>query len=174
MVESLAPASAGSGFLLGLDLDVVFEQGAFGHDAGLEVSPQGDQKLARQGNDPDLAQARAAASEAGLVPLRQGTLRLETQPGPGELDRHPAHPPVARLVDAELAAQLPALVGGRCEPRQGADLLAVTEVAPGEELHRVEPGAVQADPAQLHQLPNLRRRSIPGLPDELPPFARQG
>ena len=40
------------------------------------------------------------------------------------------------------------------------------EVPPAEELHRVEPGPVHADPAQLQQLPDLRHRGIVGFPNQ--------
>ena len=124
MVESLAPAS-GMGFLLALDQDAVLEQSAFGYDTGFQIAPEGDQQLARQGDDADFAHARAASGEARLVPSRQGTVRLEAQPGPSEFDGHPGHASVPGLVDAEFAAQLPALVGGGGEACQGPDLPAV-------------------------------------------------
>src|SRR5262245_42848245 len=56
--------------------------GAFGHDAGFEEAPQGDQELARQRDDADPSQTTTASPEPSLVPARERTPRLEAQPAP--------------------------------------------------------------------------------------------
>src|SRR5207249_4344963 len=113
------------------------------------------QKLARERDDPDLAQPLTAVAEATFVPLRQCALRLEAKPAPGDLDRHRAHVAIAGVTHPLLAFGLPALEGRWCEPRQATDLLAIAKLAPAEELHPVQPRAVDPDSAQRVHLSHL-------------------
>ncbi len=53
-----------------------------------------------------------------------------------------------------------ALVWGGCESRQGADLLAVAELSPAEELKPVGEGCSETDALQPVELPNLVEASI--------------
>src|SRR5262249_33792883 len=64
-----------------------------GDFAVLQIFPQGNQELSRQGHHADLAAAAVADAEASHVPTRQLTLRLPTQPAPGQLHQQPAQPP---------------------------------------------------------------------------------
>jgi hypothetical protein len=48
-----------------------------------------------------------------------------------------------------------ALMGQGCQSGQGADFAAIVEGPPGEELHHIEPGTVDADASQLQQLAYL-------------------
>src|SRR5438445_1662112 len=58
------------------------------HHAVPHESPQGDQKLARQGHDHGLASA-AGVLGAGSEPLRQGAVLLEHEKSPRQLDHAP-------------------------------------------------------------------------------------
>src|SRR5215468_7198608 len=119
--------------------------GAFRHDARLEEVPQGDQQLARQRDDPNPSQATTRSPEPSLIPAGERTPRLEAQPAPCDLDRHAANQAIAVTSDPLLAALVPALVRRRRESRERAQLLAIAEAPPAEELHHVQPRAVRAD-----------------------------
>src|SRR5262249_11336049 len=67
---------------------------------------------------------------------------------------------IAGLAHSLFTLRLPALEGRRRKPGQRAYFLAVAKLAPAEELHRVQPGAVRADPAQRVQLPHLLQHRI--------------
>ncbi len=62
-----------------------------------------------------------------------------------------------------------ALVRRVGEPGQPADFASVAEVAPGEELHDEQPGAVRADPAQLDEAPHLGDSGVVADPQECRP-----
>src|SRR5215475_12893157 len=72
--------------------------------------PQGDQKLARQGHDHGLARA-ARVLGAGSKPLRQGTVLLEYEKSPRQLDHASPNARVARTRQPFLPAFCAALVG---------------------------------------------------------------
>ena len=119
---------------------------------------------------PILRRRLLPCPKRAFVPLRQLTLRLEAQPAPGDLDRHRAHVAVARVAHSLLAIRLPALEGRRREPGQRADLLAIAELSPAEELHPVQPRAVDADPPQLVQLEHLLEHRIRRRAQQLTPL----
>lgn len=56
---------------------------------------------------------------------------------------------------------------------QGADFLPVSEVPPAEELHYEQPRAVDPDPPERHQLPDLPQGGVVRLPEEPPTLALQ-
>src|SRR5262245_20566730 len=124
-LESFPPSSGVSA-----DPRLRFQHRSFGRDAGLEETPQCNQEFARERHDPDLAQSLAAVPEATLVPPRQCTLWLKSQPAPGDLDRHRAHMAVARFAHPLLALRFAALEGRRRETRKSADLLSIAKLAP--------------------------------------------
>lgn len=87
--------------------------GSFGHFAGLQVPPQGDEQFASERDDSDPSKAATPAAEALLVPERQPALGLEAQPAPSDLDRQMAYQLLACLADSLIAALLAALVRRR-------------------------------------------------------------
>src|SRR5919109_967876 len=137
------------------------------HGARLKVAPERDQELPRERDDPDPAQAAAPLAEALLIPAREGTRRLIPQPRPGDLDRHRADVPVPRLGDPLLVRQIPALVRRGREPRQRAHFAPVVEGAPAEELHHIEPRALEPDRAQGQEPSDLRHGRIGASAQEL-------
>src|SRR4051794_14208915 len=99
------------------------------HGPVLEVSPERDQELSRQGHDHDLAQAPARAAQAVVEPARERATGLVAQPHPGEFNERRAQPPVAVLADPLLAVRAAAAVGCPGQPRVGAERAGVAEPA---------------------------------------------
>ena len=56
-----------------------------GNDAIFQVTPQGDQELASQGDDADLAETFAALAKALIEPAGQLAVGLIAQPAPRDL-----------------------------------------------------------------------------------------
>ena len=142
-----------------------FEGGALRQLTAFQVMPERDQQLARQRDDADFMESRAAGAEALLVPLAEGAVGLKAQPAPGDLDRHGPHQGVAGLADTLFMILAAALKGRGRQPGQRADLAAVMEVAPAEELHDVEPGGVLADALEPQQLAHLDHAGVLRLAD---------
>src|SRR3954454_21822168 len=103
------------------------QDGAGGDEAGLDVAPQGDQELPRQGHDRDPPDPALGGPDPGREPLAQGALRLEAHPQPGELDHHPADPRVAGLAHALLAAGVAARERARHQAGVGRHAAPVRE-----------------------------------------------
>src|SRR3954454_17661352 len=99
------------------------------HGPVLEVSPERDQELSRQGHDHDLAQAPARATQAVVEPARERATGLVAQPHPGEFNERRAQPPVAVLADPLLAVRSAAAVGLSSQPGVGAKRAGVAEAA---------------------------------------------
>src|SRR4051794_7456658 len=99
------------------------------HGAVLNVSPERDQELSRQGHDHDLAQAPPRAAQAVVEPARECTTRLVAQPHPGEFNERRAQPPVAVLANPLLAVRAAAAVGRPGQPGVGAKRAGVAELA---------------------------------------------
>src|SRR6266704_5664545 len=115
----------------------------------MHESPQGDQKLARQGHDHGLTSA-AGILGAGSKPLRQGAVLLEHEKSPRQLDHASSNPSVARTGQSFLAALLPALVGRASEagiPRYGPS---VAHVSRQHLLHQ-HVGRLDANPDHARQ-----------------------
>src|SRR5213593_1195954 len=144
-----------------------FEHGALGHDARLEIPPERNQQLAGEGDDPDPPHATAPVPEAGMVPARQGALRLPAQPRPRDLDRHRPDESVPGLRDPLLALQVAALIRRGREPGEAAHFAPVGKLPPAEELHHVQPRALQADRPQGEELTDLPDREIGARVQEL-------
>src|SRR5271168_5487708 len=87
---------------------------AIWHHALSHEPPQGDQKLARQGHDHGLA-STAGVLGAGSKPLRQGTVLLEHEKSPRQLDHASPNSSVARTRQPFLPAFCAALVGRTSE-----------------------------------------------------------
>src|SRR5919199_4983952 len=71
------------------------QDGAGGDEAGLDVAPERDQKLPRQGHDRDPPDAALGGPDPGHEPPAKGALRLEAHTQPGQLDHHAPHPRVS-------------------------------------------------------------------------------
>src|SRR4051795_5506594 len=99
------------------------------HGPVLEVSPERDQELSRQGHDHDLAQAAPRAAQAIVEPARERATGLVAQPHPGEFNERRAQPPVAVLADPLLALCPTAAVGRPGQPGVGAKRAGVAEPA---------------------------------------------
>ena len=125
-----------------------FETGAFREGSLVEVLPEGYQQPAGQSDDSNPAGAAVAPGQAFLVPPTELTLGLVTQPFPGNLDRHGADIAVAGFANALFSAALAAREGGRGQASQGADFPRIVEIAPGKELHHVQPGGFDSNPLQ--------------------------
>jgi hypothetical protein len=82
---------------------------AIWHHAFAHQSPQGNQKFACQGNDHGLA-GTAGILGTGSKPLRQGTVLLEHEKSPRQLDHASADSNVARTRQSFLPASCTALV----------------------------------------------------------------
>ncbi len=76
-----------------------FEGGPLRQLTAFQVMPQRNQQLARQRDDANFMESRAAGAEAFLVPLAQGAVGLKAQPAPRDLDRHGPNQGVARFAD---------------------------------------------------------------------------
>ena len=63
-----------------------FHERSFRQHAGVQVAPQRDQQLARDGDDADPPLPRAAGCEARPTPASERTGRLSTDPARGEFD----------------------------------------------------------------------------------------
>src|SRR5439155_24023862 len=109
-----------------------------------EILPQGDQEFARHRDDADLAHPATAARKPGLVPAREGTVRLVAQPAPGEVDRERADVAIAGARDPLLVLDITTLVVRGHQPRERTDLAAIVE-GPPEKLHHVEPRRLGPD-----------------------------
>ena len=111
------------------------------HFTSFQVAPQRDQELASQGHNTNATHATVAVTKALLIPLAQSTVRLETQPGPGDLDGNGSNVTITGFVNALFAIAVATLIGGGGQPGQRSDLAAIAELTPTK-------GAV----------PNFRRR----------------
>src|SRR4051794_32069044 len=136
------------------------------HGPVLEVSPERDQELSRQGHDHDLAQAPARAAQAVVEPARERATGLVAQPHPGELNEGRAKAPVAVLADPLLAVRPAAAVGRSSQPGVGAKRAGVAEPAHeglvdqhGRSLHADAP---QAREVLDHLLRPPRRLALDG------------
>src|SRR5215831_657529 len=80
-----------------------FQDSSLWQDSCLHEPPERDQQLTGQGYNAQLAQP--------------GTGRLETAPGPGNLDRHGPDMPIARFGAPQFAPGLATLILGRSQAR---------------------------------------------------------
>src|SRR6516165_2454186 len=123
-----------------------FQDSPLREDPCLYEAPERDQELTGEGHNPELAQPGTARPKPALIPLREGTVRLEATPGPGDLNRHRPDMPIARFGDPQFTARLPTLRGCRGQASQRAHLLGRLEVPPGKKFHDIQPGAIHANP----------------------------
>src|SRR6202165_1938400 len=102
-----------------------FEDGAVGHDAALDVAPQGDEQLAGECDDHGALEASGGDADAGMEPACEGSVGLAAEPEPGELDGGMPGSSVAGLADALLAMGGAAGEGGRVEAAIGGELATI-------------------------------------------------
>lgn len=150
-----------------------------GDEAEFEIAPEGDQDCSSQGDNADAADTTGAGGEAFLVPAGKLAVWLEVEPVPGDLNGHTCTAlraaqcrcgpdvAIAGFVEAKLARAIAALGGSWCEAGESSELLGVAELAPGEEFHGVEPGAVLSDPVETHELACHLNTGSGGCPQEL-------
>ena len=132
-----------------------FEERSCGHGARFQVTPECNQQLASQGHNPDLAQTGVALAKPPLIPLTKLAFGLVPQPAPGNFNGHGSDKSVSGLFDPLIFASISALIGCIGQARTGADFPAVAKVSPAEELHHEEPGAVDTNAFEAHQLADL-------------------
>ena len=98
------------------DMDGGFESCAVRHDSRLDEPPQGNEQRAREGDNPNPAQAAPAVGEALRIPLRQRTRGLKAHPPPSTLDGQRANVIVSGLGEAALIGRVSARIGGGVRP----------------------------------------------------------
>jgi hypothetical protein len=135
-------------------------QSSFRKDSGFQIVPERDEQLPRERHDPDLPHATVAFPKLPLVPPRQRAPRLKAQPRSRGLNRERADPPVPRFRDPLLVLEIATLVVRVGQAGETTDLATIPELAPGEEFHHVQPGAVDAHAAELVELPDPSNRRI--------------
>src|SRR6266436_182833 len=131
------------------------------HHAVPHESPQGDQKLARQGHDHGLASA-AGVLGAGSEPLRQGAVLLEHEKSPRQLDHAPPNPRIPGSRQAFLAALLPALVGRASEARITRYGASIAQVSRQHLVHQ-HVGRLDANAHHTRQQAHHGMRSLAGF-----------
>src|SRR3954470_1514435 len=143
------------------------EHCALGHQAGLEVAPQREQQLPRQGHHHDPLDPSLQAPDPPHEPGAQRALGLVAQPQPGELhDRRPGAR-VAGPAEALVAAGSAAPVRARRQADVGGELPPVREAAV-EHLVAEHGRDLGTDPLQS------RQRRDPGGPPALLAGLRHG
>ena len=132
-----------------------FEVRSFGHGARFQVTPEGNQQLTSQGHNTDLALAFTAMAKAPLIPLTELAFGLIAQPTPSNFNGHGSDKSVSGLFDTLIFAGISTLIRCVGQSRTGTDFPAVAKGSPAEELHHEEPGAVDPNAFEAHQLADL-------------------
>src|SRR4051794_23889247 len=151
-----------------------FQNSSVRNHSRFQVVPERDQELARQGHDSHPPRPARPGAIPLLEPEAQSTLRLVTQPRPGNLDRHGSQARDALFADPLVAVErLAASPRQRHQACQGSDLTTVAELTPAEELLDEHPGTDLPDGAQQHQLLDHAHRRTLSLRHLLLPQAPQ-
>src|SRR5262249_32222782 len=95
---------------------------------------------------------------------RQRTLLLVDQPAPGNLDRPRPDPFVAGRADPLFMIETPTPVRRPDQAGQAADVAAIAELPPGEELGHEQPRGLVTDATQRYESADQRHRRIALLP----------
>src|SRR5262245_26099563 len=130
------------------------------HHAFSHQPPQGNQKLARQGHDHELASTTGVLS-AGSKPLCQGAVLLEHEKSPRQLDHASSNPSVARTGQPFLPAFSATLVGRAREAGITRYGPSVAHVSRQHLLHQ-HVGGLDANPDHARQQAHHGMRSITG------------
>src|SRR5262249_37256849 len=128
-----------------------FELRALREDTCFPESPQRDQPFPGHGDNPDLSQTCAAVPKPGLLPLCEGTRRLQTLPSPANFDGQRAHMAMPRFRQALFASSLTPLIGGRGQTHEGPNVLRRLKHSPRKKLHDIEPGVMDANSPQAQE-----------------------
>src|SRR5208283_3106109 len=113
----------------GVELSGRLEHGALRNDALGDIAPQGDEEFAGQRDDGDPADPSLRGADPRLKPAAQRRVRLVTQPEPGKLDHCLAQAAIARLRDALIPFDAPALPGTGRQSAVSRHLASVAEAA---------------------------------------------
>ena len=70
-------------------IEILRETGSLGNLTIPHKFPQGDQQLSRQSHDPDPPLPTVPMAKSPGKPRREGTIRLEMNPTPGDFDEQP-------------------------------------------------------------------------------------
>ena len=87
-----------------------------------------------------------------LIPEGEGGVGLKEEPTPSDLDGHGADAGTAGLGDALVEGVITALIGSGRESGEAGDLATVLDLTPGEELESEEPGGLESDALERHEL----------------------
>ena len=115
-----------------------------------------------EGDDTDFPHAEPARSEATLVPEGECGVGLKEEPSPSDLDGHGADGGATGLGDALVEGVITTLIGSGRESGEAGDLATVLDLTPREELEGEEPGRLEADALEGHELADELERGIMG------------
>jgi hypothetical protein len=101
------------------------ENGAGRDRAGLEISPERNDQLSRDGDNCDLPHSTVQSADPLAIPSRQRTFGLVPQPS--QLDRRSSRSRITGFADTLIAPAVATVERGRCKPNVAADLAAVCE-----------------------------------------------
>src|SRR5215831_15380087 len=135
--------------------------------AACDVAPQSNQQFACQGDDHGFTQSRPAVRCPCLIPLRQGTVLLEHEPAPRQLDHASADPRIAGSGQSLLAAPAPTFIGWACQATVTRHSSLVAQVA-SEDFVNEHVGGLDTnsqDPSQHadHRMRPFVRRLLKSL-----------
>src|SRR5262249_8724747 len=147
------------GLFLSSDIELPFQSSAFGHNAGLKIAPEGDQKLARHGDNSDTSDAAPYVPNTLVEPNAQRTCGLMPQPQPRELNYGRARLSVAGLTDPLITARRAALEMTRRQTDIVSKLLAVVERSI-EHFTDKRRRRLRADPPDLDEVLDLFRVGV--------------
>jgi hypothetical protein len=99
-------------------------------------------------------------AKALLIPRRERTTWLKTQPSPGNLDGHCPDVIVPGFGDATLIGGVPTRIGRGGQATESAHFLAMTKGSPAKEFHDKDPGTIGPNPLQGQELPHFFHRRI--------------
>src|SRR5262249_48964731 len=129
-------------------------------DTCLDNPPQGNKQLARQSDNPYPAESTTPVAKALLIPRREHTTWLKTQPAPGNLNGHGADLRVPGFGDATLIGGVPPRIGRGGKATESPYFLAITKGPPAEAFHDKDPGTIRPNPLQGQELPHFFHRRI--------------
>src|SRR5262245_2628162 len=135
------------------------EDDTLGRDAVSHEVPEGDEQLAREGDDHLLAQAGRVLS-ARSKPLNQSAVLLELEKAPSQLDHAASHPSIPGSGEPFLPTSLPAFVRRTGEARVASDGAPAAQIAGqhflDQHIGRVDTNANHPQQKENHEIwPNL-------------------
>src|SRR5262245_15664222 len=115
------------------------------------ITPERNEQLARQRNDPDTSHSTTAVSKPALIPGCEAAVGLIPHPTPCELHHQTAHVFVPGARVALVVRALAALIWGGNQAHQATELSSVLNLAPPKDLGSQGPRADGADPPKRGQ-----------------------